>query len=104
MPTASVQTGLADKDDAGFHGVESFQPGTFAAAHGFDAIDNGQIDGTDAHLIDENTRDAVAGIARRIGMEFGIDAGRRFDFACVKHVAALFGGIFVAAGSTVAAI
>src|SRR5277367_44240 len=59
----------AGDDYTGCHLFQARKPRTFATPDRLDAINDRDIDGPDTVLIDQNARNPIAGIARRIRMQ-----------------------------------
>src|ERR1700730_12033943 len=94
----------ASKDHARRHLFQATKPWTFSTAHGLDAIHDRDINWPNTVLIDQNARNAITRIARRIRMQLGIYPRGRRCRSVVQHLSALFGRPFVAARPAVPAI
>ena len=97
--------GIAAHDEqAGRHLLEPGKPWALAASNRFDSIYDGEIYGANCDLIDDHTRHAIPGVARRIGMQLRIDTRGRFGRAFVEHRYTLLRGAFVATWTAIAAV
>src|SRR5271168_3235841 len=80
----------AGNDHARCHLFQARKPRTFPSPHRLDSINDRNINGPNTVLIDQNARNPITRIARRIRMQLGIYSGGRRRRSAVQHIPALF--------------
>src|SRR5208283_2004152 len=94
----------ARQDDTGFDDRNPRVPRALTAADRFHAIDDGQIHRPHAGEVRYDPRDAVAGLPRRLGVEFPRHTLGRRHGAVVANRSTFALGVLIAIGAAIAAV
>src|ERR1039457_509722 len=94
----------ARQDDAGFDHRNPWVPRALTAADRFHAIDDGQVYRPHAGQVRYDPRDAVAGLPRRLSVEFLRHTLGRRHGAVVANRSAFPPGVLIAIGAAIAAV